>query len=256
MSNALDGRHALVTGGGRGIGAAIAAELSRHGARVTLLGRDRARLEATAKQLGGQVGIAAADVSDESQVAAAFAVARDAAGEVDILVNNAGQASSAPLHKTDAALFARMLSVNLTGTFHCTHAALPPMLARGYGRIVNVASTAGLRGYAYCAAYCAAKHGVVGFTRALALELALQPVTVNAVCPGFTDTDLVHEALSTIQRRTGRSEAEAVASLVAHNPQRRLVQPAEVAYAVAWLCLPGSESVTGQSLAIAGGEVM
>jgi NAD(P)-dependent dehydrogenase (short-subunit alcohol dehydrogenase family) len=159
------------------------------------------------------------------------------------------------LHKTDDALWQRMLDVNLTGTFHCIQAALPAMLAAGFGRIVNVASTAGQVGYPYVAAYCAAKHGVIGLTRALALEVATRNITVNAVCPGYTDTDLTRESVANIRARTGRSEQEALAALVAHNPQRRLVQPAEVANAVAWLCLPGSESVTGQSISVAGGEV-
>ena len=255
MTNLLDGRHALVTGGGRGIGAAIARALLAHGACVTLLGRDRQRLEATSGELAGSSAVVVADVADRGQVAAAFAAARAQFGEIEILVNNAGQATSAPLAKTDAALFGRMLSVNLTGSYHCVHEAAPAMIARRFGRIVNVASTAGLIGYAYCAAYCAAKHGVVGLTRALAIEFAAHNVTVNAVCPGFTDTELVHETLAGIRQKTGRSEAEALAALVAHNPQRRLIQPAEVANAVAWLCLPGAEGMTGQSVAVAGGEV-
>lgn len=255
MNTTLAGRHALVTGGGRGIGAAIAAALVGHGARVTLLGRDRARLEQAAAALPGEVAYAVADVAVLTEVMAAFAAARERFGDIDVLVNNAGQAESAPLGKTDAAMFSRMLSVNLTGTYYCIQQVAPAMLARRSGRIVNIASTAGLAGYAYCAAYCAAKHGVVGLTRALALEFATQGVTVNAVCPGFTDTDLVHGAIANIRQKTGRTEADAVAALVARNPQQRLVKPAEVANAVAWLCLPGTESITGQSIAVAGGEI-
>jgi NAD(P)-dependent dehydrogenase (short-subunit alcohol dehydrogenase family) len=255
VNDALAGKHALVTGGGRGIGAAISAALLTHGARVTLLGRDRARLEATAATLPGQVSAVIADIAEHSAVVAAFAAARERSGDIDILINNAGQATSAPLHKTDTALFTRMLAVNLTGAYHCIYEAVPPMIARRYGRIVNVASTAGLVGYAYCAAYCAAKHGVVGLTRALALELASHNITVNAVCPGYADTDIVRDAVANIVKKTGRSETEAVAALVARNPQKRLVQPAEVAHAVLWLCLPGTESMTGQSLVVAGGEL-
>ncbi|HVN43868.1 MAG TPA: SDR family NAD(P)-dependent oxidoreductase [Steroidobacteraceae bacterium] len=254
-TGALSGKHALITGGSRGIGAAIARALLHSGARVTVLGRNRERLAAAAATLSPEVGCVVADVGERPQVAAAFAAARAQAGEIDILVNNAGQAVSAPLGKTDAALWQRMLAINLTGTYHCTHEALPAMLSRGFGRIVNIASTAGKVGYAYCTAYCAAKHGVIGFTRALALEVAERQITVNAVCPGFTDTDIVREAVANIQRKTGRTAEEALATLEARNPQRRLIAPAEVAHAVLWLCLPGSESVTGQSIVLAGGEL-
>jgi NAD(P)-dependent dehydrogenase (short-subunit alcohol dehydrogenase family) len=175
---------------------------------------------------------------------------------VDILVNNAGQAASAPFGRTDAALWQRMLDVNLTGAYHCIQATLPGMLDLGWGRIVNVASTAGLTGYRYVAAYCAAKHGLVGLTRALALEVAAQGVTVNAVCPGYTETDIVLAAVANIVRKTGRSEDQARAALAAANPQGRLVQPDEVAHAVAWLCMPGASAMNGQAVAVAGGEVM
>jgi NAD(P)-dependent dehydrogenase (short-subunit alcohol dehydrogenase family) len=251
----LTSRHALVTGGARGIGFAIAQELVRHGASVTLLGRSESALSQSAAALGSAAGFEVADVADGEAVRRAFARARERSGDVSLLINNAGQAQSAPLQKTDAGLWARLLAVNLTGTYHCIHTALPAMIATGFGRIVNVASTAGQVGYPYVAAYCAAKHGVVGLTRALALETASRGITVNAVCPGFTDTDIVRESIANIQAKTGRTEAEALAAIVAHNPQKRLIKPEEVANAVLWLCLPGSESITGQTISVSGGEV-
>lgn len=254
----LKGRHAVVTGGGRGIGAAIAAALAGQGARITLMGRTLATLEAEAARLRHltEVNCQTVDVGDADSVNAAFFSATDALGPVAILVNNAGQASSAPFVKTDLALWQRMLAVNLTGTYLGICAALPGMLEQGWGRIVNIASTASLKGYAYVGAYCAAKHGVLGLTRALAAELARKPVTVNAVCPGYTETDIVRETLANIQTKTGRSLDDARSELVKHNPQGRLVQPEEVANAVLWLCLPGAESVTGQAISVSGGETM
>jgi NAD(P)-dependent dehydrogenase (short-subunit alcohol dehydrogenase family) len=226
--------------------------LLAQGARVTLMARDAAALEAAAVGLGSGTAWQTVDVADAASVEAAFA----RAGAVDILVNNAGQAASAPFGRTDAALWRRMLDVNLTGAWHCIQAALPGMLDLGWGRIVNVASTAGLTGYRYVAAYCAAKHGLVGLTRALALEVAAKGVTVNAVCPGYTETDLVLDAVANIVRKTGRPEEQARAELAAANPQGRLVQPDEVAYAVAWLCMPAASALNGQAVAVAGGEVM
>ena len=254
----LEGRHAAVTGASRGIGLAIAQALAAEGARVTMLGRDMARLAAAASSIGPDASVAAiaGDVTSGSELAAAFRAARDRFGPVQILVANAGEVLTAPFQKTDEALWRRMLDVNLTGVFNCIREALPDMIATGYGRVVSVASTAGLRGYRYGSAYVAAKHGVIGLTRALALEVAERGITVNAVCPGYTDTDLVRDAIANITSKTGRSAAEAREALVAGNPQRRLIQPVEVAQAVIWLCAPGSESINGQSIAIAGGEVM
>jgi len=252
----LSSQHAVVTGGGRGIGAAIASTLAEAGARVTLMGRQQAQLEAQAGQLEAPVHVEICDVTDPGQVQRAFEGASRALGSITILVNNAGQAESRLFSQTDLGLWQRMLEVNLTGTFLCTQAALPGMLGAGWGRIINIASTAGLRGYPYVSAYCAAKHGVVGLTRALALELARKNITVNAVCPGFTQTDLLEASIAQIVRKTGRSAEEARAELVRHNPQGRLVEPGEVAQAVLWLCLPESAALTGQAIAVAGGEVM
>ena len=253
----LTGRHALVTGASRGIGAAIAAALVADGARVSLVGRDAGRLAAVSAELGGAERAVpiVADVTDARSVHAAFATARQRLGPVQILVNNAGQAASAKFTDTDEALWHRLIGVNLTGTYLCTREAIADMLQAGSGRIVNIASIAGLRGAAYVSAYVASKHAVIGLTRALALEYATRNITVNAVCPGYTDTDMVRHAIDNIKAKTGRSEGEILANLTATNPQRRLITPAEVSNAVLWLCRPGTESVTGQSIVIAGGEV-
>lgn len=252
----LAGGHAVVTGGGSGIGLAIAGALAANGASVSLLGRDRSRLydAVQAMPAGSQCDAHVCDVTDREAVSRTFVAIAKAGRRTTVLVNNAGAAKSARISATDDDLWREMLDVNLNGAFHCIRAALPALLEAKAGRIVNVSSTAGLIGYPYVAAYCAAKHGVVGLTRALALELASTPVTVNAVCPGYTDTALVQDAVANIVKRTGRSEADARAALAARNPQKRLIAPGEVADTVAWLCLPSSRAVTGQAIAVDGGE--
>lgn len=256
ISRSLEGRHAVVTGAARGIGAAIARSLAAEGARLSLLGRRREALQQLADTLPGQHAVVVADVADAESVKAAFAQARAALGPVAILVNNAGQAESAPFLKTSLDLWQQMLGVNLTGSFLCAQAALPDMLQAGWGRIINIASTAGQKGYPYVSAYVAAKHGVVGLTKSLALEVAKKGVTVNAVCPGYTDTDILRESIANVVAKTGRSQEEALAEFSSGNPQQRIVQPEEVADAVRWLCGNAAASINGQSISVSGGEVM
>lgn len=254
----LAGRHALITGAGRGIGAAIARRLAADGARLSLVGRRRQPLLALAATLpaSAQAQVLVCDVSDATAVVAAWRDARERLGAIQILVNNAGQAASAPLAKTDDALWQQMLAVNLSGSFFGMREVLPDMLGAGWGRIVNIASTAGQRGYAYVGAYVAAKHGVIGLTRSLALEVAAKGITVNAVCPGYTETELLGASVANVVAKTGRSAAEARAEFARHNPQGRIVRPDEVADAVAWLCTPGAAAINGQSISVSGGEVM
>jgi 3-hydroxybutyrate dehydrogenase len=257
MPTELAGLHAVVTGGSRGIGATVAEALVAEGVRVSLLGRDSGSLQRVAQQLGG-AGHAVpltTDVTDSESVEKAFSQARNHFGPIQLLINNAGRAASAKFMDTDETLWNQLFAVNVHGTYLCCRQAVPDMLTAGFGRIVNVASIAGLRGAAYISAYVSSKHAVIGLTRALALEYATRNITVNAVCPGYVDTDIVKSAVANIVSKTGRSEADALAALVANNPQRRLIEPREVADMVMWLCRPGSHSVTGQSLVLAGGEV-
>jgi NAD(P)-dependent dehydrogenase (short-subunit alcohol dehydrogenase family) len=252
---ALDGKHALITGGGSGIGAAIARTLAQAGAAVSIAGRRAGPLEEVAAQLPRARAIVA-DVTSEADCAAMAVAARAAHGPIDILVANAGAADSAPAAKIDLAHWQRMIDVNLTGAFLSVKAALPDITRGGAqaSRIVFIASTAGLKGYAYVAAYCAAKHGLVGLARALAAELAPREVTVNAVCPGFTQTPLLEASLANIAAKTGRSRAEAEADLKRLNPQGRFILPQEVADTVLWLCTPAAQSITGQAISVSGGE--
>jgi 3-hydroxybutyrate dehydrogenase len=252
-ASSLEGRHAVVTGGGRGIGLAVANALTAAGARVTVLGRTAATLDAAVAAGVAARGIAC-DVVDRDAVFKAIEAASEHA-PVDILIANAGAALSAPFVQTSDAVFRDMFEVNVMGVVHAAAAVLPGMQTRGFGRIVAMASTAGLKGYAYVSAYTAAKHAVVGLVRALALETAKSGVTVNAVCPGFTDTDLVSGSLDKIVDKTGMSREAALASLTKHNPQGRLVSPTEVAAAVLWLCATDASAITGQAIAVAGGEI-
>ena len=246
-------RHVLVTGAGTGIGEAISRQLHAEGYRVTLLGRRLEPLAVLAASLGEHSQAVTGDVTDRATIASAFANAREHFGDIEILVNSAGMAPTAPFHRLDFTDWQRTMDVNVNGVFHCTQIALEAMLSAGWGRIINIASVASLRGFPYVSGYCASKHAVLGLTRAVALEVATQGITVNAICPGFVDTDIVRGAVAEIVSKTGRTEADAMEHFTQSNPQGRLIEASEVASAVSWLCSDGTASVTGQAIAIDGG---
>jgi 3-hydroxybutyrate dehydrogenase len=247
---ALGGKRALVTGGGRGIGAAIARSLAEAGAKVVVAGRTVTAIEAVANDIGGEA--IALDLLDR----AATDRVLGQIGRIDILVNNAGMAESASLEKTDDAMWDRIMELDATAPFRVTRALVPGMVAATWGRVINIASNAGVSGYGYTSAYCAAKHAMVGFTRGLAIDLARTGVTINALCPGWVETQMVEETVARIVAKTGRTLEEARASLTAMTPQRRMIQPDEVAHAALSLCADGARGIHGQTIVIDGGAIL
>ena len=250
MQPNLAGKRALVTGGGRGIGAACARELAAAGANVVVCGRKAADLDAVANEVGGEAFVV--DLMDRAATDAALAKL----GKVDILVNNAGAAESAALDKTTDQMWDRILELDATSPFRVVRALVPAMIQAGWGRVINIASNAGVSGYGYTAAYCAAKHAMVGFTRGLAIDLARTGVTINALCPGWVDTALAHEAVARIAEKTGRSLADAKKTLENMSPQRRMIEPAEVAHTAVMLCADAARGIHGQTLVIDGGAIL
>lgn len=248
------GKTALVTGGGRGIGEAIARRLAADGFRVVVCGRSEAPLEHVAKEIEGVAMVV--DLMDRQATDAFLKRLQDEVGTIHVLVNNAGMAESAPLHKMDDSMWDRLMELNATASFRLTRALVPAMIEAGYGRVINIASNAGVSGYAYTAAYCASKHAVVGFTRGLAMDLAKTPVTINAVCPGWVDTDMVAEAVERIAGKTGRDESAARKSLASMTPQGRIIAPKEVAHLVASLCPEEARGIHGQALVLDGGQIL
>lgn len=257
----LSGKIALITGGGRGIGRAVASAFAREGARVAVVARTEREVARVAEEINQEFAVettyAAGDVSDTASVGRAFeAVSHKLGGAPDILVNNAGIAESAPIVKTDDELWHRHLAVNLSGVFYCTRAALPAMIERGWGRIINVASIAGKTGAPYIGAYAASKHGVLGLTRSVALEVATKGVTVNAICPGYVDTEMTTRALENIEAKTGKSAADSLDTITRMNPQRRLVAPEEIAALAVLLASDEGRGINGQAINVDGGSVM
>ena len=251
----LKGYHAVVTGSGGGIGFVVASRLAELGATLTLMELNPDSLKEAAEKIPGSTPVQI-DITKEEAVQPAFAEARKANGQIDILVNNVGNAVSSPFLDITVAQWQMIMNINLLGTFLCCRAALPDMLEKKWGRIINVASSVALKGCAYAVSYSSAKHGVVGLTRSLALEYARTNVTFNSICPGYTQTALLERSLDKIVESTGRPRDHAAEALLRMNPQHRFIQPGEIAETVAWLCRKESTSVTGQSIAIAGGEIM
>jgi 3-hydroxybutyrate dehydrogenase len=257
----LKDKTALITGGGRGIGRAVAHAFAREGARLALVARTAQQVEQVADEIRATCETEAVatvcDVSDAGSVQRAFASVTESFGRgVDILVNNAGIAESAPLVRTSDELWQRLLAVNLTGTFLCTRAALPAMLERGWGRIINIASIAGKTGAPYISAYTASKHGVLGLTRSVAVEVAMKGVTVNAICPGYVETEMAAQAINNISSKTGKSEREARDVLNRMSPQNRLVTPEEVAALALLLASEEGRGINGQAINVDGGSVL
>ncbi len=259
MSQELRGAVAWVTGSGRGIGRAIALAMADAGARVVVSARSQGEIEAVAAEIKRHRQEALAvpcDVTAASEIAELVERTEARLGVIDILVNNAGVAESMPIVKLEEDEWNRTLAVNLTGTYLCTRAVLPPMIARARGRVINIASTAGRIGYRYTSAYCAAKHGVLGFTRSVALEMAHRGITVNAICPGWVDTDMTDASIARIAEQTGQSRDEARRTLEQMNPQGRLIVPEEVASVAVFLASDTAHGITGQAIDVDGGEVM
>ncbi|CAN5923269.1 SDR family NAD(P)-dependent oxidoreductase [soil metagenome] len=250
MDGILAGRRALVTGGGRGIGAAIARTLAGAGARVVVCGRNKPDLDAIAKEITG-VAIKL-DLMDRAATDEVLA----SVGHVDVLVNNAGAAESASLEKTTDDLWDRIMELDATAPFRVARALVPGMIKAGWGRVINIASNAGVSGYGYTSAYCAAKHAMVGFTRGLAIDLARTGVTINALCPGWVETQMVEEAVTRIANKTGRSLEEARTSLASMSPQKRMIEPSEIAHATLMLCDHAARGIHGQTIVIDGGAVL